>query len=184
MNIKELMEWRYDCFFCHKALIMQPIIFERDVDSETWVKPFSIKDDILIIENESMTLSIHIKTGELVDLNQEKIMVKDYLKSKRLYFDFKCLSCTSRPQLYHYQGKISITHKKYIDIPAIYEYVYINNYFLSQVVSQEVINCNIRVYDNNENYIPNSDITISFLDLKKIAPEKLEQKIKTFIVFS
>src|SRR5512147_553798 len=100
MNIKELMEWRQDCFFCHEELTVFPVI--GGVTAQ-----FSITNNYFKIKSRFLNFQVHIETGEVVDL-QEDITVEELIKRTRLKIACKCLSCRDNGRLYEYSGNMSL----------------------------------------------------------------------------
>lgn len=181
MNIKELIEWRHDCFFCHSKLSISLEI--NGVEDLFW-----IENDYLIIQSEPINLSIHIETGKLFDLNQSEIMIDEFLQKSHFKIVCKCLYCIEPiHQFYRYSGAISLIPLPYRSINIFHFREVVHNYNLIFVQQKSnnrewgTISC----VKNGEKFSVNSyELTIPFLDLKKITPAKLEQKLKTYIVFS
>jgi len=185
MNIKELMEWRQDCFFCHKELTLFSEI------SGDRITPCFIKNDWFVIESKFINLSIHVETGEIVlsvdalEQEKDKILVDQILKSD-LKIVHKCLSCIEYNNVYQYYGTISLTSFiKTAEIILFTETVVFNNWALTQKIISK--NGEAIIYFRKAPEYKMSlknTIKVPFIDLKKITPDKLELKIKTYIVFS
>lgn len=179
MNIKELMDWRHDCFFCHEELTIFPEV--SGVEAQ-----FSIINNYFEIKSRFVNLSIHIETGKIVELEQDKIMVDEFLQRAFLGITCKCLSCTGRDHLYKYSGALSFISDKSASIYYFQESVYINDYVFEQHKLNNQQCGYVRVI--KKQYIDkssvNTEIRTPFLDLKKLTPEKLEHKLKTYIIFS
>lgn len=185
MNIKELIEWRQYCFFCNDELAIVP---EIKVEAK-----FSIDNNYFTIESRFVNLSIHVETGEIIipnvsELEKDKIMVDEFFLQR---FDFKivckCLSCVENGREYQYYGSISFdTSIKSADVSLLIETFSFNSWAITQQKDRDLPWESMFYLKKNPEYkfSLKDKMKISFLDLKKLTPEKLENKIKTYIVFS
>jgi len=190
MNIKELIDWRKDCFFCGEELTIFPTIGGLDAT-------FSINDDFLVIESRFVNLSIHMETGAVVEPEGQKITVDEFLKRSNLKITAKCLSCEGSGRLYQYYGTVSLIPftTRTTNVSMLREEVMILNEW---IFGQQKLDDppkewgHVKTFRKNVGNGPPSvvdilsadGVTTPFLDLKKITPEKLENKLKIYILFS
>jgi hypothetical protein len=186
MNIKELMEWRQDCFFCHEELTVFPVI--GGVTAQ-----FSIINNYFKIKSRFLNFQIHIETGEVVDLQEDDITANDLINRTRLKITCKCLSCRDNGRLYEYSGNMSLSPLLNKQTFTFREKVAITNKWLfSQIKNYNDQWGIIKTFRKNDDILPPKSkyelvgdyITTPFFDLKKLTPEKLEHRLKTYIVFS
>lgn len=181
MNIKELIEWRNDCFFCHKELTTT--IEMNGVNTD-----FSIENNYFSIESKFVNLLIHIETGEIIlngalKLEEDKIMVDEFLQRTNFNIICSCLPCRKLGFLYKYSGSTSILFNRNVSILLFRENLYLNNYiYEQQKINNRQWGSIKSIYPNTSSQ--NNEIIIPFLDLKKLTLEQLEYKLKTYIVFS
>lgn len=186
MNIKELIEWRPDCFFCHEELSIFPVIGGATAG-------FSINNNYFRIKSKFLNFQVHIETGEVVDLQEDDITTNDLINKTQLKITCKCLSCKENGYLYEYSGSMSLSPMLNKQLFTFREKVAVANKWLFS----QVRNCNgqwgiIKTFRKNDDIQPPKSkyelvgdyITTPFFDLKKITPEKLEHRLKTYIVFS
>jgi hypothetical protein len=186
MNIKELIDWRQDCFFCHEELTIFPVV--NGISAQCF-----IKDNHFIIKSRFTNLSIHIETGKTVTLNEDEVMVDDIVNSTQLKIACKCLACKENGCLYEYSGSMSLSPLLNKQSFTFREKVAITNKWLFC----QIQNCGgewgiIKTFKRNDDILTpqskfelmKSHIKTPFFDLKKLTPVKLEHKLKTYIVFS
>jgi hypothetical protein len=189
MNIKELMAWRQDCFFCHEDLTIFPEVGGLDAS-------FSIENDLLHMKSKYVNLSVHVVTGEVVETeDQDKVTIDEFLKRSSLKITAKCLNCEGTGRFYSYYGTVSLMPftTRSTDISLFREEVMIIN---DWIFSQNKVDGRewgaIKTFKVEIGAGPPSVVDIlsresirtPFLDLKKLTPERLENKLKTYIVFS
>jgi|SRR5579885_1759165 len=195
MNIKELIEWRHDCFFCGEELTLFPEIGGLTAS-------FSIEKDFLVVKSKFVNLSVHTETGEVVDEENDKVTVDEFLRASQLKITAKCLSCEGSGRLYQYYGSITLiplTSRK-MNVSMLREEVMIIN---DWIFGQQKLDVgdngpelkewgSVKTFKKNIGDGPPSVVDIlsadgvrtPFLDLKKLTPERLENKLKTYITFS
>lgn len=186
MNIKELMEWRKDCFFCHEELAIVPLFGDGSTQ-------FNIENDCLIVKSRFINFSIHIENGTLTDFQSDNLMSDDFINNSHLKITCKCLSCKSTGYYYEYSGKIPLSplfgKQRFVFREKV---VRLNDWFYCQIKGANDQWGILKTFKKNELIkAPTSKyeliggrIITPFLDLKRLTPEKLENKLKTYIVFS
>jgi hypothetical protein len=194
MNIKELMEWRHDCFFCGEELTLFPTIGGLTAT-------FSIEENFLVVKSQFVNLSIHIETGEVCDKEKDKVTVDEFLRMSQLKITAKCISCEGSGRLYQYYGSITQVPSldRTMNVSMLREEVMIINDWIYGQQKLDIENGpelrewgHIKTFKKNVGEGPPSVVDIlsadgvrtPFLDLKKLTPEKLENKLKTYLIFS
>lgn len=186
MSIKELLAWRSNCFFCQDELVIIPIFG----DSST---VFNIENDYLFVKSDFWDFSIHIENGTIIDNRQDNLMSDDFINNSQLKIKCKCISCTSRGYIYEYSGNISLSpmmnHRKFVFRERV---SILGKWHFCQIQNNNdrwgIVNTFKKDHDLNATNpkfeLAGGRIITPFLDLVQLTPERLEHKLKTYIVFS
>lgn len=180
------MEWRQDCFFCHEELSVFPVI--GGITAE-----FSITNNYFKIKSRFLNFQIHTETGEVVDCQEDDITTNELINKTQLKITCKCLACKENGCLYEYSGSMSLSPMLNKQSFTFREKVAITNRWLFS----QIKNCGgewgiIKTFRKDDDAQPpnhkykltSSFIKTPFFDLQKLTPEKLEHRLKTYIVFS
>jgi hypothetical protein len=187
MNIKDLVNWRKNCFHCGEELSIVPSM------ANLFVK-FDVKDNLFYADNSFLGFAVHIETGEIViddSMRGGPVDVNMLLNNRALEIKFKCEFCSPEECYYdysvHYRADQEHTHMESGDLVEtlycrdkyyIFQYKDINQASISswrKLAGKTFFGAKPKDIAN---------IIVPYLDLFKLTPEKLESKIKTFILFS
>lgn len=175
MNIKELLEWRNDCFYCGSELDIFPSM-------NGCTGSYCIKDDWLIAESRFINFSINIINGEFVKPEKYTGDLADFVNRGFFKIVKRCSDCYHDGRIYSYSGWIVWLESKMTHVINIEEIVENNNYILIQDLEKETAALSLPA-PKSFDFLPSS-FKLPFFDLKKINNKQLENKIKTYAVFS
>jgi hypothetical protein len=190
MNIKELIGWRETCFFCQGELSIFPEVGGLSAK-------YSIQDDWLKLESKFLNFSVHTVTGDVIEPPGQESTIDAFLKRQSLRICFQCVDCEQAGRRYKYAGHVRLLPftNRSTGITAFEEELHIaGKWFFRQFKDEGESIGTLRAWRNpaREGAAPysvvdqlgNSAIKTPYLDLKRLSPEKLENKLKTYIVFS
>lgn len=179
MNLKDFISWRKQCFFCKEELTIVPQI--SGVRAE-----FSIKDGYLDIASRYVNFMFHIETGLIDKSRDNRLDLDAFLTYREVEIEVKCLNCVNRN--YSYSGIYRAdVHKAYMKMIHFIESLCYNNIAIRQfpIINNGITYVYPHVSENGyDAYVKRSNIKINYIDLFKTTPEILENKIKTYIIFS
>lgn len=189
MNIRELLDWRSNCFFCQDELVIIPNMGGA-------IATYKIEDDWLFLESTFVNLAINVLDGTIKEIdNSDKVTVDEYIKRMNFIISFKCSSCLSNKH-YSYQGKVNINNNQQLaQVSALTETLYIVDkwiYTQSKLYENESGQLKSwKLLNNDQRAIPNAVdrkgelvINTPFINLNNTTPEKLDNKLRTIMVFS
>jgi len=176
------MEWRPNCFFCEEKLfVSMQFTGYRLEDCE---KPeFFIEDELLHFRSDFMEVSVDIISG-FVQSNSHPVEMTSFLARNTLELKAKCLQCLQDGRVYAHMGTYGpdarFTHFKMTDLSEVI--VNGNIYFQQSQTKQIAIISTLS--EKDDKLLKSSGLSIPYIDLSKIKPETLANKIKTYITFS
>lgn len=175
MNIEEFINWRERCFFCQDELEIFLYIGEES-------PRFSKQDDWLRTEHHRFKVSIHIKTGKIRNDGMANDVFHAYFDKSIIKLQAACRACWSHEAggRYEYHG-ILIPNKNKTKIKSIEvaERIIVQKEFS---INQSKIGGVLRIYSKSYHSF-DSCIDLPYLDLRKVTPEILKNKVKTYTVF-
>jgi hypothetical protein len=186
MNIIDAPNWRKQCFHCGEELSFYPLISQ-----DIWTKCY-VEGRLLHIKNSFLGFTIHLETGEIViDDSLNGDISRKLIINKPLELQFKCDFCDPDKCYYdycvHYAANTELSHMEFKNIrETLYHR---DKYYIFQYkdINQASISSWSRVAAEAPLGPKPKDIanvSVPYIDLFKLTPDKLEQKIKTYIVFS
>jgi hypothetical protein len=194
MNLQELINWRKDCFFCGDELAIYPEV--NGLQGE-----FSLKDNIFTVYSTYFSFSFYTDSGILNIPDKIGLDLHNFLNRQSINIKLQCQECTAATngQMYNYEGNFRATRDlKVINMTSLSERVYVVDKFtLHQFVDHSVPelrtalitpwNKRRLLFDSMGQGVAPSMITqikTPYINLFKNNPESLENKIRTYILFS
>ena len=200
MNLKEFLDWRSDCFFCREELYLHPETAGLNTE-------FSLTNNIFNISSRYVNFSFDIISGVIeTPVHTSLVDVVGFFKQQGILIRMRCHDCnihTHRSYVYSgcFKGDME-TGKIYLSSMSE-TVVVVNKYFLVQDIPPShplpdpplsMPSC-IRAWSNRpltfnsmgQGLLPTTtlpDIKVPYINLLKTTPEALENKIKTYFLFS
>jgi hypothetical protein len=144
-------------------------------------------------ENSFLGFGVHLETGKIVILDPRGgVDIANLLTSQALEIKFKCDFCEPEVCYYDYSAKYRANPlQSHMECSSMGETLYHRNkYYIFQY--KDINQASISSWHNLEEGISKfgpkpkdiANVIVPYLDLFRLTPDKLEQKIKTYIVFS
>lgn len=168
MNLQEFMDWRKDCFVCGTELELT--IHEPSIR----VKRFSLIEDRFVARISYYDFSIKRNENIIVNDGTSSDILLKFLKKG---IDIRMICPQSSH--YDYQTNISVADDLTFTIPYVGEIVKTEKFHMKQRSD-----CVCEVHFKSAFAKPPRMLTLPYLDLNKTTFNKLQDKIKTHIVFS
>ncbi len=168
MNIRELLEWRKQCYFCREDLVLFPSMGGLSAG-------FSFKDGFFDIKSPSFHMQIDMESGQLISIPDHPTMNLLFLKSTHLALEMKCVKCRSLDR-YSYTGRVKNWGDGYAWVCQLSEYVSVGELGLYQ-------NYKLGKYAEITKR-GKAILEIPLIDLTQVDPVKLKTKLKTLLTFS
>lgn len=185
MNIKDFMAWRPYCVFCNEELIFT-IQFPNYPLDECEKPEYFIKDEALHFVSRYVSLTVDIISGYVDSPDKHKPEIAAFISRQDLEVRAECGQCAAYNRFYRhagfYKGNQNLTHMTFFDVREI---VVVDNMYLHQSRTKRSALANKLTPDGKWWRTRKIDDTpIPYIDLSKIKPETLANKIKTCIIFS
>jgi hypothetical protein len=190
MNIKELFNWREKCFFCQEELVITPVLGNLSAI-------FAIEGDWIHIQSNSIQFSLNMINGLVKEIEPSvKITADELLKRVSLKLTFECTQCINGSgSFYNYEGRINFFQLNIAKVTMFSESLHLFDKWIFSQYKKFLKNeeygeiSSWKILKADQPGIPgtiaiNLPIKTGFIDLSKTTPEKLDNKLKTLIVFS
>jgi len=184
MNIKELSSWRKTCFHCGEELSIHPSmagIYTR----------FYVKNNFFYSENSFLGFGVHLETGKLVVSDPIGVDLPKLLTSQALEIKFKCDFCEPEVCYYDYSAKYRANPEQtHMICSSMGETLYHRDkYYIFQY--KDINQASISSWSKVAAEAPLgpkpkeiANVWVPYINLFNLTPDKLEQKIKTYVLFS
>ncbi len=170
MNLQEFIDWRKDCFICGHELQISVHAFGP-------VRRLSLQDGWFSAQIAYYSFSLNLQDNIIRNDGTAEDVLKAYF-SRGLNLVLVCNNCSQYCYGANIQSKENDQEKFFISY--IGEIISLDKYHIKQ--RQDVGVCEV---SSSASFSHKAlMIQLPYIDLKKTAPEKLTNKIKTHIVFS
>lgn len=166
MNLQEFMDWRKDCFVCGSELELS--IHEPSIS----VKRFSLTEDSFIVRISYYGFSVMRHENFIINNGTSPDVLLKFLK-KGIEIRMICPASSH----YFYKTNISVMDDLTFTIPYVGEIIITEKFVIKQ---RNDYKCEVFFAPKTGS----PSLTLPYLDLNKTTFNKLQEKLKTYIVFS